>query len=119
MKERSYTVKRLKRNASEAEVAALAVPRIERTNVMCTAPGDEVDFVSRFFAHGSGIDEDPVTGSAHCTLAPFWATRLGRSQLSARQISTRGGELWCTWDGDDRVRIAGEAVTVIEGRLLL
>lgn len=79
---------------SAAEVARLA-PNFAAlgANVIATAPGGEADFVSRFFAPVSGIDEDPVTGSAHCTLTPFWAERLGKSSLKARQISARGGEM--------------------------
>ncbi len=103
----------------ESTIASLDVPLIPRTNVIVTAPGDQVDFVSRFFAYGSGIPEDPVTGSAHCTLTPFWVQRLGRSALRARQISRRCGDLWCSWDGGERVHIGGAAVTVIEGRLTL
>ncbi|MCA9311416.1 MAG: PhzF family phenazine biosynthesis protein, partial [Phycisphaerales bacterium] len=72
------------------------------------------DFVSRFFAPYCGIDEDPVTGSAHCMLAPFWAARLGRSQLRARQLSRRGGEVECTVR-DWRVLLEGRAVTFLEG----
>jgi predicted PhzF superfamily epimerase YddE/YHI9 len=85
-----------------------------------TAPGDEpgLDFVSRFFAPDAGIPEDPVTGSAHCTLAPYWAARLGRKQLHAKQVSRRGGELWCTL-ADDRVHIAGQAVTYLRGQIEL
>jgi predicted PhzF superfamily epimerase YddE/YHI9 len=84
-----------------------------------TAPGDEpgVDFVSRFFAPVAGVDEDPVTGSAHCVLAPFWAERLGRRELVARQLSARGGTVRMRLDGD-RVRLAGQAVKVWEGTLL-
>ncbi|MEM7246173.1 MAG: PhzF family phenazine biosynthesis protein [Acidobacteriota bacterium] len=94
---------------------ATAVPH----GVIVTAPGDdEHDFVSRYFVPSCGIDEDPVTGSAHCTTAPYWARRLGRRELRARQVSRRGGELRCI-DRDDRVGIAGRAVTVIEGRLSL
>lgn len=81
-----------------------------------TAPGDDCDFVSRFFAPNSGINEDPVTGSAHCTTTPFWADKLGKNALFARQISSRGGELWCELRGD-RVGIAGEAVTYLRGEL--
>ncbi len=86
--------------------------------VIATAPGSGVDFVSRFFAPAYGIDEDPVTGSAHCTLVPFWAEKLGRTRLRARQISPRGGELWCELRGD-RVLIAGRAVLYSEGAILL
>jgi PhzF family phenazine biosynthesis protein len=104
---------------SEAEVAALQ-PRQDKlmeldcAGIIATAPGDEVDFVSRFFAPLHGIAEDPVTGSAHCTLIPYWAERLGKDQLRARQISQRVGELWCTNKGE-RVGIAGQAVLYLEG----
>ena len=84
--------------------------------VIATAPGEGCDFVSRYFAPREGVPEDPVTGSAHCTLAPFWAARLGKTSLHARQISRRGGELRCTLAGD-RVRIAGRAVTYLEGEI--
>lgn len=76
------------------------------------------DFVSRFFAPASGIDEDPVTGSAHCTLAPFWSRRLGKDRFLARQISARGGVLKVHLDGD-RVRLGGQAVTVFRSELLV
>ena len=69
--------------------------------LIATAPGDEgYDFVSRFFAPDKGVPEDPVTGSAHCALTPFWAARLGKKTLKARQVSPRGGDLVCTDDGD-------------------
>ena len=86
--------------------------------VIVTAPADasEVDFVSRCFAPQSGIDEDPVTGSAHTTLVPYWAKRLGKDQLTAQQRSTRGGTLYCTHRGD-RVDIAGEAVLYLRGEI--
>ncbi len=90
--------------------------------VMVTARGTgidhDVDFVSRFFAPRAGIDEDPVTGSAHCTLAPLWAARLGKTQLLARQVSKRTGEMTCTVT-DDRVRLRGHAVLVKKGDFLL
>ncbi len=84
--------------------------------IMVTAQGDSVDFVSRFFAPGVGIDEDPVTGSAHTTLIPFWANRLGKTELTALQLSARGGQLWCTLSGE-RVFIAGKAVTYLRGEI--
>jgi PhzF family phenazine biosynthesis protein len=102
------------------DVAALrpdfaAMRRIPEANAIVTAPGrDGVDFVSRYFAPNHGVDEDPVTGSAHCVLTPYWAARLGKSRLEARQISARGGELVCTLRGD-RVIIAGRAVLYFEG----
>jgi PhzF family phenazine biosynthesis protein len=86
--------------------------------VIVTAPGRRTDFVSRFFAPAKGVNEDPVTGSAHCTLIPYWAARLGKSQLMARQVSLRGGTLHCEHRGD-RVTIAGEAALFLKGQILL
>ena len=106
---------------TEADVRALK-PSFDRIRAMgvfgviVTAPGDEVDFVSRFFAPLQGVPEDPVTGSSHCTLVPFWASRLGRSSLRARQLSARGGELMCE-DRGERVGIAGRAVKYLEGTI--
>jgi len=96
-----------------------ALKPVER-GVMLTAAGDEpdVEFVSRFFAPAAGIDEDPVTGSAHCLLGPYWSARLGKTALHARQLSRRGGELWVALDTErDTVTIAGHAVTVVRGEL--
>jgi PhzF family phenazine biosynthesis protein len=84
--------------------------------VLVTAPGEKVDFVSRFFAPRQGIPEDPVTGSAHCTLVPYWAGRLGKAKLHALQVSARGGELFCE-DRGERVTIAGRAVLYLEGAI--
>jgi len=84
--------------------------------VIATAPGREVDFVSRFFAPAYGIPEDPVTGSAHCTLIPYWAKRLGQTRLRAWQVSARGGELLCEHRGE-RVSIAGRVVPYLEGAI--
>jgi PhzF family phenazine biosynthesis protein len=92
--------------------------RLDRRAVCITAPGRDCDFVSRFFAPKCGIDEDPVTGSAHCMLTPYWARRLGRSTLVARQLSARGGEVRCE-DRGERVTLSGRAVQVIEGTLCL
>ncbi len=86
--------------------------------VIVTAPGVTVDFVSRFFAPQTGINEDPVTGSAHTTLTPYWSATLGRKKLKALQVSERGGELICE-DLGDRVKIAGKAVTYMEGELFI
>jgi predicted PhzF superfamily epimerase YddE/YHI9 len=83
-----------------------------------TAPGDHTDFVSRMFAPNAGIDEDPVTGSAHAVLTPYWAERLGKTTLTAYQASKRGGHLTCTLKGD-RVVLIGKCVTVIEGEFRL
>ncbi len=86
--------------------------------VIVTARGREVDFVSRFFAPQSGIPEDPVTGSAHTTLIPYWSKKLAKSQLRARQVSERGGELACK-DLGERVEIGGRAVTYLVGEISL
>lgn len=93
-----------------------ALARFDCLGVIVTAPGGEADFVSRFFAPRAGIAEDPVTGSAHSTLAPFWAERLGKTRLTARQLSARGGELWCDVRGD-RVTIAGQCVPYLQGTI--
>jgi len=90
--------------------------KIDCEGVIVTAPGNEVDFVSRFFAPRMGIAEDPVTGAAHSTLTPYWAERLGKNRLTARQVSERGGDLWCK-QADDRVQIAGHAVLYVKGML--
>ena len=84
--------------------------------VCVTATGDDCDFVSRFFCPGDAMPEDPVTGSAHAMLVPFWAKRLGQTTMLARQLSERGGELRCELAGD-RVLIAGQAVTYLEGQV--
>lgn len=86
--------------------------------VTITAPGTDEDFVSRYFAPSYGVPEDPVTGSSHCALAPYWTNRLGKSQLHARQFSQRGGELWCEVAGD-RVLLKGKAVLTLQGSLML
>ncbi len=80
------------------------------------SPEDGCDFVSRFFCAGDGIEEDPVTGSAHCNLIPYWAERLGKTQMVGKQLSPRGGTLQCTLQGD-RVRIGGQALTYLEGKI--
>jgi PhzF family phenazine biosynthesis protein len=96
-----------------------ALRRVSPATAIATAPGGPaVDFVSRFFGPGVGVDEDPVTGSAHCVLAPFWACRLGRGELRARQVSARGGEVGCSLRGG-RVVLSGGAVPVIEGTIEL
>src|ERR1700690_4155901 len=95
-----------------------ALMTIDRFAVIVTAPGREADFVSRFFAPASGVPEDPVTGSAHCALTPYWSRRLGKKDLHALQVSARGGELFCH-DGGERVQIAGQAVKYLEGFISL
>lgn len=84
--------------------------------LVITAPGAEVDFVSRVFGPSVGIPEDPVTGSSHCTLIPYWSGRLGKTMMTARQLSARGGELHCTLRGD-RVGIGGRAVEYMRGEI--
>ncbi len=86
--------------------------------LIITARGQDCDFVSRYFAPHAGIPEDPVTGSAHCVLVPYWAAELDRAELSARQLSARGGELQCRLRGD-RVLLGGRAVPYLEGRILV
>lgn len=90
--------------------------RTGKRGVIISARGRDVDFVSRFFAPGVGIDEDPVTGSAHTTLTPYWSKELGKKRLTARQVSRRGGELVCE-DLGERVKVAGKAVTYLEGEI--
>jgi predicted PhzF superfamily epimerase YddE/YHI9 len=110
--------------ADPADVTALtpdmaALAALDRAAVIVTAPGTPThggDFVSRFFAPANGVPEDPVSGVAHCTLVPYWARQLGKSQLVGRQLSRRGGTLVCT-DRGARVTIAGAAVLVLEGRI--
>ena len=92
--------------------------RIDGLGVIVTAPGGNVDFVSRFFAPKAGVPEDPVTGSAHSTLVPYWSKRLNKKKLHAYQLSRRGGELFCE-DLGDRVKIASNAVLYLEGIISL
>ena len=85
--------------------------------MIITAPGKNADFVSRFFAPGAGIDEDPVTGSAHSQLIPFWSEKLGRKKLHALQLSKRMGELWCEQLNEERVTMSGKAVFYMRGEI--
>ncbi|GAB2951484.1 PhzF family phenazine biosynthesis protein [Hymenobacter coalescens] len=109
---------------TEAEVRALRpnqlqLSKVEYRGVIATAPGTgDVDFVSRWFGPRVGVPEDPVTGSAHTQLVPYWAERLGKTSLHARQVSARGGDLWCELRGD-RVLISGYAVTYLKGEIEL
>jgi predicted PhzF superfamily epimerase YddE/YHI9 len=93
-----------------------ALGTVSPGRIIVTAPGKDCDFVSRFFAPDAGILEDPVTGSAHSTLVPYWAGRLGKTKLHARQVSRRGGELWCELD-KDRVRMAGHGAPYLKGTI--
>jgi len=106
---------------SEATVLAIRpdhalLSQLDLRGVIVTAPGREVDFVSRFFAPKSGIPEDPVTGSAHCALAPYWANKLDKNVLLAKQVSKRGGDITCEMKAD-RVLLAGCAVTFMEAEI--
>src|SRR5450759_5309118 len=106
---------------SESEVRSLRpdfarIAALDAFAVIVSAPGDTVDFVSRFFAPAAGIPEDPATGSSHCTLAPYWAARLAKNTLTAKQLSPRGGDLLCELRGD-RVVIAGQVVEYLRGEI--
>lgn len=108
---------------TEQHVRALApnmskVAALDAFAVIVTAPGSDSDFVSRFFAPARGVPEDPVTGSAHCTLIPYWAGRLHKTSLHARQTSARGGELFCEHRGD-RVMMSGKAALFLTGQIHL
>lgn len=108
---------------TEEDIIALqpdfsALAKIDLLGVIVTAKGNECDFVSRFFAPSAGINEDPVTGSSHCNLIPYWAEKLGKTKLHAFQLSVRRGELWCELKGD-RVLMAGEAITYLKGEIYI
>jgi PhzF family phenazine biosynthesis protein len=108
---------------TEEEVRAIrpdpgALASLHRRGVISTAPGADCDFASRCFFPSYGIPEDPVTGSAHCALTPYWSKRLGKKALHARQVSARGGELFCE-DRGDRVAIAGRAAPYLEGTITI
>jgi predicted PhzF superfamily epimerase YddE/YHI9 len=90
--------------------------QLDSRGVIVTAPGNDCDFVSRCFFPQTGVDEDPVTGSAHCQMTPYWVDRLGKSKLVACQLSARGGEVICEMQGD-RVMLEGEAVKYMEGKI--
>ena len=105
--------------ALSPDIAALAKLDMVNAGTIVTAPGEgDVDYVCRLFAPAEGIDEDPATGSIHCTLAPYWAGRLGKDRLRAQQLSVRGGSMQCTIGGD-RVKIAGRARLYLQGTLEL
>jgi PhzF family phenazine biosynthesis protein len=108
---------------NEQEVATIApdfskLLEIDAHGFIVTAKGDSADFVSRFFAPEVGVFEDPVTGSSHCNLIPFWAEHLGKTEMFAKQISARGGELFCELKGD-RVKIGGNAVLYLKGEIFI
>lgn len=95
-----------------------AIVELDARGLVVSAKGDQVDFVSRFFAPQSGIDEDPVTGSAHTSLIPIWADKLGKKEMSAKQISKRGGDLICSHH-DDRCKIGGSARLYLSGEIFI
>ncbi len=102
----------------DAQPNFVALEQVDCRGIAITAPGKRCDFVSRFFAPRVGVPEDPVTGSAHCMLIPYWANVLDKHALHAMQVSQRGGELFCK-SADDRVRIAGNAVLYLEGTITI
>ena len=105
-------------NSITPDQALLQQINLDPGGIIITAPGDEVDFVSRFFTPGASVFEDPVTGSAHCTLTPYWSDILGKKKLQARQISPRGGSLECELI-NDRVLISGHAKTYLSGTIFI
>ena len=123
---RCSTIDHLRRMAvfESQDIIDAAAPDVRRILdipggcLLITAPGEDVDFVSRFFAPYAGIDEDPVTGSAHCLMTPYWASRLGRTTLTAHQRSERGGRMTCELAGD-RVLLKGRAVTFLDGWIFI
>ncbi len=92
--------------------------KLDSLGVIITAPGNQADFVSRFFAPKVGVPEDPVTGSAHCTLIPYWSKRLGKKKLKAFQLSERGGEIYCE-DMGERVKIGGYSALYLQGSVTI
>lgn len=121
----AYRGYNLQLELEDEEAVRSATPNMEAIRslkeyhaVIITARGQDVDFVSRFFAPDLGVNEDPVTGSAHTSLTPYWATRLQKQKLTARQLSKRGGMLWCELQGD-RVLISGKACLYLRGEIML
>lgn len=100
----------------KVDPSLLSAPHFNKGGIICTAKGDSVDFVSRFFLPGASVFEDPVTGSAHCSLIPYWAARLKKKEMIAQQLSQRKGELYCQDEGA-RVFISGQAVTYLKGEI--
>ncbi len=100
----------------EVDESKLSAINLGTGGIICTAPGENVGFVSRFFTPGAAVFEDPATGSAHCSLIPYWSEVLGKNEMIAHQVSDRLGELYCKNEGD-RVKISGNAVTFMEGTI--
>ena len=116
IKDNYFAVYELEEQVRLAAPNLLLLEKLHPFGVCITAPGTQSDFVSRYFVPSYGIPEDPVTGSTHCSLAPYWAARLGKANLHARQLSARGGELWCEVAGE-RVIIQGNAVHYLTGTI--
>lgn len=117
-KSRDYVVElETQKDVEQCKPDFTLLNKIDVIGIIITAPGKDCDFVSRFFAPNCGIPEDPVTGSAHSTLIPFWAEKLGKHKMHAKQLSQRGGELWCELLPDDRVLIGGECVYYMKGEI--
>ena len=109
--------------ASQQDIESISpdfgmLAKTDARGVIVSAPGDDTDFISRFFAPAVGINEDPVTGSAHTTLIPYWAKRLNKTKMTAQQLSERKGELFCEFLGE-RVKISGNAVTYLVGEIFV
>lgn len=105
--EKEEDIKSLRLNMEELK-------KLDVFGIIVTAKGNEVDFVSRYFAPKSGINEDPVTGSAHCILVPYWKRILNKNEFVAYQLSDRGGKLYCT-DKGENIEISGQAISYLEG----
>jgi PhzF family phenazine biosynthesis protein len=118
-KYRDYLVELQNEEAVKNCVPDFTLMKKTGEKIIITAPGREVDFVSRFFAPTAGVDEDPVTGSAHSQLIPFWHEKLGKKKMKARQLSERGGELFCEQLSKERVLMGGECVFYMKGQLYL
>ncbi|OXS75815.1 PhzF family phenazine biosynthesis protein [Domibacillus enclensis] len=117
LKSRDYmAVFETEQDVLDLELNMEELKKLDAFGVIATAKGKEVDFVSRFFAPKAGVDEDPVTGSAHCTLIPYWKKKLNKRELTALQVSERGGKLYCA-DLGEKVKMSGEAVTYLEGHI--
>ena len=111
-----YTIQKNDVQSLKVTASVLEQINLDPGGIIVTAQGDHSDFVSRFFTPGASVFEDPVTGSAHCSLVPFWADRLGKNELHALQISERKGELFCKLVGN-RVFIKGKAIKYLEGTI--
>jgi PhzF family phenazine biosynthesis protein len=116
---REYLVELMNEEAVKKCKPDFSLMRKLDTMVIITAPGKEVDFVSRFFAPSAGIDEDPVTGSAHSQLIPFWSEKLRKKKMNAKQLSQRGGDIYCEQVNDKRVIMGGSCVFYMKGEIFL